>query len=272
MPHNKVCSREAPLRSRSRVALAIAAILGIGASASAAADQMVTVTYNGAFYAGGYVNLTTLSKTYGTPAVTGGGAAGADNISVTNGASTVSPLEAYCVDVSHYISGGPNGNYYIQSDGGAAYFNSLYGTTNGAATINRLDLLASNTIGQGQVYDSNTSAALQLAIWDIVFSNDGTGFNAWLSGGTGPTSGFAAATGIAAIDNLATTFLSETSHPIDMALTTYLNSPTDNPANPDGSQTLVTFAPVPLPATAWLLLSGLAGIALQLRRRGLVPV
>jgi hypothetical protein len=251
------------------IGFAIAAAIGIGAAVPARAAQvlpapaMLTVTYNSAYY-GSYVTLTSISKTYGTPAVSNGGAAGADNITITDGTTTLTNLEAYCVDVTNYLNGGVDTNFTRPGDGGVAYFSSLYAGANGQAIINRLDVLASNTLGQGQVTSATSSAALQLAIWDIVFSNPnpyiGTGYN-------GAPGGFSASTGSVidpgtglTVDQLAARFLTETSAPTTMALTTYENAG-------GTSQTLVTFTAVPLPAAAWLLLSALGGLAVFGRAR-----
>lgn len=256
MIHSKILSTLA-ISFRSLIVGAFAAApLAVAGWTPAIADT-ITVSYNGGYFSGdplyssGYVTLSTLTKSYGTPAVSGGAAAGADNISATDQqtGTTLNNLEAWCVDVTHYLNTSPDSNFTIPSDGGAAYFASIYGA-NGQDVINRLNVLASNTLAQGQVNSAATSAAFQLAVWDIVYDNPNI-----------PGGGFAAYATDANVNSEASLFLTETSHPIDVALTTYLNSPTD-------SQTLITFAPVPLPATAWLLLSGLAaGMRAMPRRR-----
>jgi hypothetical protein len=223
--------------------------------APAAADT-ITVSYNGGYFAGdptyssGYVTLSTLTKSYGTPAVSGAAAAGADSINIADQQTgiTLNDQEAWCVDVTHFLNTSPDSNFSIPADGGAAYFASIYGA-NGQSIINRLNLLASNTLAQGQVNSAATSAAFQLAVWDIVYDNPN------VSGG-----GFAAYTTDSTVNSEAITFLTETSHPIDTTLTALVNNPTD-------SQSLIVFSTVPLPATAWLFLSGLAGLGVWVTRR-----
>jgi hypothetical protein len=211
----------------------------------------ITVAYNGGYFAGdpayptGYVTLSTLTKSYGTPAVSGGASAGADDISITDqqAGTTLGNLEAWCVDVTHYLNTSPDSNFSIPTDGGASYFASIYGA-NGQTIVNRLDLLASNTLAQGQVNSAAAAAAFQLAVWDIVYDNPN------VSGG-----GFAASTRDANVNSEASRFLTETSHPVDMALTALINSPAD-------SQSLIVFSAVPLPAAGWLFLSGLGGLGI----------
>ena len=154
--------------------------------------------------------------------------AGTDKL--TSGASA---LTAYCVDLAH----------------------NLYVGATGTTTILNLEHLASNAIGL--VHDADSSAAFQLASWDITFgATAGSDFTIAASGADAAT-----------VNTDVAQFLTLAAQP--GAITQRLTYLQDDGTN-GGIQNLVTFTPVPLPSSIGLLVGGVLGFGI-LARRGQVP-
>ncbi|MGA2708001.1 MAG: VPLPA-CTERM sorting domain-containing protein [Steroidobacteraceae bacterium] len=190
-----------------------------------------------------------------TTAVTGTVLTGGDRLTPgTQSAPTGPDILAWCVDLSHTINIGSTNNFSLLSGGNpttTAYFSSLYTGANGATTVANLEHLASNWLGSVTTVDQ--SAAFQIAMWDIMFD---------FSGASAVTANGANA---AAVNAQVATYLGNLSGPITEQLT-YLQ---DDGTNGGSIQNLATFTPVPLPASVWLMLSGVAGVGVMARRRNL---
>ncbi len=157
-------------------------------------------------------------------------------------AATDESVLAWCIDIYHYLSL-PN-----------SHDTSVASTT--TAQMDNIDRLFNSAYAD--VTSSDTAAAFQLALWEIM-TDTGSGALA-LNAGNFKTSGISAPYTLAQtyLDNLATA----TTGGYD--LTTYFAA--------GRSQNLVsgTLSPVsevPLPATALLLFSGVAGMGAMRRRK-----
>ena len=247
-------------RPAGRTCLIAAALVGglVASVAPAQASQMFV--YNGGYYSqigdygvAGYdlvgISNTTLGNSVagGSTPVAGEVGAGADSLTPTPGPG--SALQTYCVDIAHFlIGGGDTATYDVMTDssvGTINYFSGVYTGANGAAIVSNLEHLASNWLGS--VNSTDASAAFQIAVWDLTF---GSGFSASANGADA-----------SAVNTLVTQYLSNLGGAITEQLT-FLQDPTWN-SSMQVSQHLITFTPVPLPAAAWLLLSGIGGLMLR---------
>jgi hypothetical protein len=225
--------------------------------ARAPAADATMFNFPGGYFSGGDSGLSgyDLANISAAPA----GYAGAITGSVYSGGDALvsgsTTIDAYCVDLSHDLYVGSNVNYALDSDTSpttVSYFGTLYSGANGAATITALEHLASNALSL--VNNADTSAAFQIAIWDIAFGSSSSGFMVSANGADA-----------AAVNADVATFLSLAAS--GGAITEQLTLLQDDGTNMGAIQNLVTFTPVPLPGAAWLLLSGLAGAGALVRRR-----
>jgi hypothetical protein len=234
-------------------ALSSAALLAVG---PAQASQMFTdeggyFPQIGDYGVAGFDEVSVSNTTPGN-SVAGGSAPvespiGVGAIALAPSPGPGSPLQAYCVDVSHPLTDGV-ASYNVLSDSDPAtisYFSDVYTGANGTAIVSNLEHLASNWLPT--VNSTDSSAAFQIAVWDLAF---GSGFSAIDSSASGAT-----------VDALVTQYLGNLAGPITEQLS-FLQSSADAPV----SQALVAFTPVPLPPAAWLLLSGLVGLLALARR------
>jgi hypothetical protein len=236
---------------------ALALIVG-GATMVQASE---TLTYEGGYFSGGDSGLAgyddaSIANSYtGNPysdPITGEVAAGADSFAVNAGTPSQTMLAAYCVDVGHYLttSGAVTYNVFADTDPTTiSYFGTLSPnatpaeqTAAGTLIVQDLEHLASNWLGQ--VTNADSSAAFQIAVWDIAFNNGLT---------TSTFTSMANGSDAATVNSLVQMYLGNLSGPVSEQLT-FLQDPLNV------SQNMITFTPVPLPAAGWLLLSGLAGV------------
>jgi hypothetical protein len=243
------------------------ALLLLAATAPAQASQMYV--YSGGYYpqvgdygVAGYDEVAIGNTTPGNTVVGGSTpvasevGAGADELTPAFGPG--SALQTYCVDVAHYLIGsGGTATYNVLSDSDPAtisYFSNVYTGASGAAIVGSLEHLASNWLGS--VNSTDASAAFQIAVWDLTF---GSGFTANANGADGTI-----------VNSLVAEYLGNLSGAITEQLT-FLQDPSWT-SGMQVSQHLITFTPVPLPAAAWLLLSGVAGLGgLTRLRRSTAP-
>jgi hypothetical protein len=232
----------------------------VAACSSVHASQIFS--WNGGYYApggdfGGYDTVNIANTTPGGPAPVGSPVgSGAD--SVTAGAITLpgmsytpgTTLEAFCVDISNFITTTMSYNVLSDTDSATtAYFGSLYTGAVGSAAVSNIERYASANLAS--VTNVDTSAAFQIGLWQIAF---GLGFSATPIGAT-------AATVHADVGSFQTAYLTYAG-PLTERLT-FL----EQDVGAHNSQMLVTFTPVPLPASLWLMLSGVAAF-MVLGRRG----
>jgi hypothetical protein len=245
---------------RAGFGLAVAVLLGAAPGAHA---STLTVNFPGSFFptggdsgTQGYDNSNLVSQPAGDPsAYVGTVLTGGDLL--TSGASN---LQAYCVDLSHnlYI-GSTNLMYSVYADSDAtttSYFAGLYTGANGATTITALEHLASNVLGANLVVNADSSAAFQLAVWDLSFGAGSSGFQATANGPDAAT-----------VNADVTSFLNLAN--VGGAITQRLSLLEDNGMNGSAIQDLVTFSPVPLPGALPLFASGIGLWAVARTRRAL---
>jgi hypothetical protein len=217
----------------------VLAVLSLGA-ASAQAD---TVTLPG--YAFGAPLAVTVNVTGLTVGTVNEGA-GAFTTSVNGGASFLS----YCIDLTQPVAvGGAADSSYTRVDGGSYSF----ANPGAAASLSKLFTFA------GSLVNSNsTSAAFQLAVWEIIYESP---TNAYAMGAGNAVFGVQDARETATL-TLADSWLNALSTTSATAPISILSS-----AN---SQDLVyggATAPIPEPSTYALMIAGLAGLGFVARRR-----
>ena len=150
---------------------------------------------------------------------------------------------SWCVDILQSTYLGQANNSYTLVD--AASVSQI-----GAARADALARLATRHLSE--VTNATTSAAFQLAAWEIVYENIGTGYNM----GSGNFSAWGASDGSIA---LAQNWLSDMS-----GSSTYNVGVWQSPTRQD----LAVFTPVPEPATLGLLAVGLIGLGIAKRKGG----
>jgi hypothetical protein len=160
-------------------------------------------------------------------------------------------IQAYCVDLSHNIVIGSNLNYNSFSDTSTttvAWFNGLYSGANGAANIQSLEYLASSALSL--VNNADSSAAFQIAVWDIAFGSGVSG---------NPFAVQANGANQATVNNDVAQFLALASNSAanNGPISEHLTLLEDDGTNGSAIQNLVTFTPVPLPPSLWGLTGGL---------------
>jgi hypothetical protein len=217
----------------------VLAVLALGA-ATAQADTVSVPSY--AFGAPLAVTVNVTGVTAGT--VDEG--AGAFNTSVNGGASFLS----YCIDLTQPVSvGGPSDSSYTRVAGGS------YSFANPAAATSLSKLF---TFAGSLVNSNATSAAFQMAVWEIIYEAPGNVY----SMGAGK-----AVFGVQDARETATLTLADSW--LNALSTTPATAPISILASAN-SQDLVyggATAPIPEPSTYALMIAGLAGLGFVARRR-----
>ena len=250
--------RIGPPKARIASGLVFVGFMAMGFSAHASQS----FAWNGGYFApggdfNGYDTVNIANTTPGGPApIASPVGSGADKLTAgaVTGTGMSYPvgtiLEAFCVDISIFIAS--TMIYNVLSDTNSAttaYFGSLYTGAVGGATVGNLERYASANLGS--VTNVDTSAAFQIGIWQIAF---GSGFSATPVGAT-------AAIVSAEVAIFQTAYASYTGSLTEQL--TFLHQDT----GAHNSQMLVTFSPVPLPASLWLMLSGIGAFAVLGRRQ-----
>ena len=159
---------------------------------------------------------------------------------------------AWCVDIYHFLNTSSGGTTYTLKDGDV-----FYSGANGYKDDD-LERLASYVFDNGLLTSNVSSAAFQLAAWEIVNESAGHGFYNVTYGDFKVTSGDWAAR------NLANSWLGVVnagSYTISQELSVWQQD------IPGSTQDLAVFQPVPEPETYAMILAGLGIMGFVARRR-----
>lgn len=224
----------------------LAAAVGTLATLTIHAARADTLKYNGPMY-GPYKGSYTIVVDPAGPNNTFSRTVAAGGFSMTNvSAVPQNSFLAWCVDVYGTIQS--SASYALKT--GAEFYGA------GSRIVTDLERLASYALDNWTAPDNVSSAAMQLAIWEIV--NEPTA----AYGLTG--SEFKVTSGDATVRALADSWLQVVNtgtYAIDQQLGIWQKSAGST------TQNLAVFAPIPEPETYVLLLAGLGMMALYARRR-----
>ncbi len=239
----------------SRIVPAAAAVL-LAASAHAA-----TYDFPGSFFTSGDSGVQGYDDSLISGQPTGNSSTATGTVLTGADLLTSGPLslQAYCADLSDEIVIGSNLNYDSLSDTSSTavnWFSSLYTGANGAATIKSLEYLAS--VALPQVNNADSSAALQIAMWDEMYGAgvSGNPFSVEANGADQAVVNADVVKYLSAALNLAAS-----GGPITEQLV-FLQ---DDGTNGGPIQNLVYFTPVPLPPSLAALASGILLLAVAMR-------
>jgi hypothetical protein len=223
----------------------VTAIAAFALASPAAADML---KYDGAWFAPYSGSFTiTDSSPYRAPVAV---RAGAFEMIDTSG-PTLAPgtsFMAWCVDIYHFISPSTS---YTRMDGASFYGSAPYKATD-------LERLASYVFDNSLLRDSYSSAAFQLAAWEIVNEQAGTGFYDVNGNDFKVTYGD---TGVRDTANDWLDVVNAGTYAIDQRLSVWRQD------IPGSTQDLAVFAPIPEPGTYAMLLAGLGLMGFVARRR-----
>jgi hypothetical protein len=151
-------------------AVAFGAVAVIAGSRSALADAFTVNSYS----VPNYVNVT-INSSSPAPAVSEGGEAGAISINVTDTTtSTTSQMTVWCADIAAILSTPAS---YTSSTLSAQIGQTGYATLD-SIKVNQVNALL-NAVSSGAVsaINATSSAALAVAIWEVVYQTGDSGYN-----------------------------------------------------------------------------------------------
>jgi hypothetical protein len=249
--------------NRTRLTCTSRMLQGTAAVLLAATAHATTYSFPGSYFASGDSGVQGYDQALISGQPIGNASTDTGTVLVGGDLLTAGPLslQAYCADLSHHIVIGSSLNYDSFGDGSitsVSYFDGLYSGASGASTIRSLEYLAS--VALPQVSDSDSSAALQIALWDVMYGAGvpGNSFSVQANGAHQ-----------AAVNADVTSFLTAALNYAANGghITEQLVLLKDEGTNGGPIQNLVTFAPVPLPPGLLTLASGLLCLGMAARRR-----
>ena len=212
--------------------LTAAAALALAPALASAAP--ITLTFDSGT-ASGTANITA------TPVGNTGGT-GAFGFNMTDTTGPLGSFLAWCLDIEHQLTGGP---YKVTT----TPFSNSYPV--GTAELARVQSVFDANFATLNTGNNDQAGGFQVALWNALYDTD------WLStAGVFAVAAGGVATKADAFLSLAQNYMGSKKYNL-----TFLESLSENP-----SQNLITVAPVPLPAAAFLMVGALGGLA-ALRRR-----